>query len=597
MPTGPINFAADAIAGLLVKVLTPAAGTSVASTFLATGSCLTGTPVLVSGDANVASTPCASGLFSTAVTLPSGTGTRTIYFTQISSNGLTGSAALSVTLDQGPIFAILSPASGSSFQNGITITGTCEDALSIIVSGTGTVSSGTYTCSNGAFSIPLLYSANDGTKVITASQTNAGGQVTSITLSTIRASAPANPVLSISSPTANSIVGSSFLVSGACTAAYPVVISGDATGNTTSCSSGAFSATITPTAGDGAKVIRFTQTAVPGISGFVDLAVTVNTQGPTLTIASPAANSNFSTGYTLTGTCTNGLPITVAGTGTTSGGSYSCASSAYSIPIVYTANDEAKSVSISQTNALGYATTRTLSTNRVTPPATPVVAITSPAANATVGTTFTVTGTCSSNYSVVTSGNGTAAQAACSSGNFTASVTASAGDGVKNLTFTQTAAPGITGSANLQVTVTSAGPTLTLTGPANSSSAQVGITLAGACTNGLPITVSGSGTVSGGTYACSSGAYSIPVAYSDTDGAKSISVAQSNALGNTTTVTSNTTRNSDLWKTNPGLRYAPPTLVNPLEIGVATIAGRPGTGVYPTAVARGAYNSPTFDKT
>lgn len=121
---------------------------------------------------------------------------------------------------------------------------------------------------------------------------------------------------------------------------------------------------------------------------------------------------------------------------------------------------------------------------------------------------------------------------------------------------------------------------VTLTEPTSGASAPLGLTFRGACDNSRPVVVSGTGAANPGSYSCVNNAYSIPVAFTAGEGAKEIKVSQTNSRGITQTVGGTYQRTPHWAPGDTKLRWAPPTLVNPVELGVAAVEGRPGTGVY-----------------
>ncbi|QDK38534.1 hypothetical protein [Bdellovibrio sp. NC01] len=82
------------------------------------------------------------------------------------------------------------------------------------------------------------------------------------------------------------------------------------------------------------------------------------------------------------------------------------------------------------------------------------------------------------------------------------------------------------------LTIDTVPPALTLTSPANNSSWQSVVTLTGACEIGLAINVSGDFSGSPLSASCSSGSYSLPIALAGADGAKNMTVSQTDAAGN-----------------------------------------------------------------
>ena len=74
---------------------------------------------------------------------------------------------------------------------------------------------------------------------------------------------------------------------------------------------------------------------------------------PVVTIYAPAADSNVSSGLKLSGTCETGLALNVSESGLAAPVSPPCVNASYSVPIVVTEGNGAKTIQVSQTDAAG----------------------------------------------------------------------------------------------------------------------------------------------------------------------------------------------------------------------------------------------------
>jgi len=76
-------------------------------------------------------------------------------------------------------------------------------------------------------------------------------------------------------------------------------------------------------------------------------------------------------------------------------------------------------------------------------------------------------------------------------------------------------------------------PVVTISAPAENTSASAGVTISGACETGLVVNIAGSGIVQTPAQLCANGNYSANVVFTAGDGGKAVGVAQTDAAGNT----------------------------------------------------------------
>ena len=267
------------------------------------------------------------------------------------------------------------------------------------------------------------------------------------------------------------------------------------------------------------------------------LSRTYDSVAPSLTIATPAASSfTNQTSVVLSGGCETGLTVSVSGTGISTTGTTPCTSSAYSTSVALTSGDGVKNISVSQTDSAANTSTAALA---ITLDQTaPAIAFTSTAIQNqnSNGNSVTFTGSCESGLSIAIAGGTDSTTTTCSSGSFSYPVVAQSTDATRTYTFKQT------DLANNSTLITgnwirdSVAPALTLTSPAANFAAQTSITLTGACESGINVAISGTGILSSIAVACSASSYSQLVYFSSSDGAKAVTVAQTDLAGNTTSV-------------------------------------------------------------
>jgi hypothetical protein len=570
------NFVRDTTAPTLA-FSTPAANTSAQTGLTITGSCEAGLTVNLSGTglASPSTTTCASGTFSQAITFTSVDGTKAITISQTDAAGNTGSASRNFIKDTtAPTLAFLTPAANTEAKTGVTITGTCENGLTVDLSGSGLASPSTTTCLGGSFSQAIVFTGTDGTKTITVSQTDAAGNTGSASRNFIKDMTA--PVLTFTAPAAGASAKTGVTITGSCETGLTVNLSGAglASPATTTCSSGSFSQSITFTTGDGPKDITISQTDPAGNTGSASRSFVRDNVAPVLAFALPAANTEAKTGVTITGTCEAGLTINLSGTGLASPSTTTCASGTFSQAITFTTGDGAKAITISQTDEAG--NTGTASRSFVKDTVAPVLAFSLPAANTVAQTGVTITGSCEAGLTVNLSGTGLASPSTttCASGSFSQVITFTSGDGTKAITVSQTDAAGNTGSASRNFVKDATGPAVTIATPAANTPAQSSVTLTGNCETGLTLSFSGSGILSAFDGTCSGGTYSQTVFFSSGDGTKTITVSQTDAVGNLGTVSRNFIRDNAAPTLTQTLKASPVyTNTNTVSFGGACETG------------------------
>ncbi len=352
------NFNFDTKAPI-VTITSPAFNSQFENTFQLRGTCESVFDVIASGTgiAEKVSAPCINGAFTMSANLSLNLGNKEVIVSQTDEGGNRGDAFVTVrrieATGNAPVIAILQPAAGLVTKTGITLSGTCTVGLTVNFSGAVAANS-TTTCANGTFSAAINFSANDGNKTVTASQTNAQNVMGSASRNFIRDAT--NPIVTIANPMANSSFGAvAVTVSGACESGLTVALYGVGIVTTASanCVNGIYSGLVNLTAGDGAKEIRVGQTDAAQNFAVATVTVTRDEVAPLVSISEPLAGTVATNGVYLRGSCESGLPVSVTGSGVASLAQAQCNASTFAIDIIFSAMDGAKEVLVSQVDGAG----------------------------------------------------------------------------------------------------------------------------------------------------------------------------------------------------------------------------------------------------
>lgn len=529
------NFVRDSTAPA-IAITSPAPNFEAQTGVRLQGNCETGINVDISGSgvAGSSMTTCTAGKFDTNITFSPGDGVKMVIASQRDGVG-------NVTQDQrnfikdttAPIVKITAPADGSYVKSQITLVGTCESGVTVVISGTGLTSSVNSACTGGAFSQLLTLSAGDGTKAITASQTDNAGNQGSDSKSYNKDTT--GPAIAITAPAANTVAVSGVRIQGTCEPGFAISLSGAglASPNSAICSAGLFAVDILFTIGDGVKNIIASQTDANGNVGSDNRNFVSDTIAPVVKILAPAALSIVRNGFVLSGSCESGFNVMISGAGVASNSSVVCAGNVFSTSINLSAGDGVKNVVVTQTDAVG----NSGSDNRdfALDSMAPVVIIALPVANSYLGTNFTVSGACESGVTVVLTGGISSVNTACTGGGFSVAVTATSGDGVKTVTARQTDSAGNIGSDSKSYNIDTTAPVVRITAPAANINGQSGVELRGTCETGLEVVISGAGVEGTVRTPCTGAAFTQNISFSIGEGPKVVSVSQTDSVGNTGT--------------------------------------------------------------
>lgn len=404
----------------------------------------------------------------TSFTLSPGDGTKTVYlwikdsFNNVSALGTNDT----ITLDTvAPVIAFSNPAALSSHNASVTVSGSCEPGLSVVISGAGAQTTTTTACAAGVFSSTVAFSAGEGSKTLAITQTDSASNSTTVSRNYINDTLA--PTITIAAPTALTEAQTTLTLSGACETGLDVSIYGDlATPQTTSCTAGTYSQLITLSAGDGTKTVTAAQTDLAGNSSTVQRQFVKDTVAPALTqttLASPLYTNTNSVSYG--GACESGLTISVSRNGTPES-TTTCTTSSWSYTVATQTVDATYNYSFSQIDPAGNTTTVTSQWVRDT--VQPTLTLTT-AIYTTFTNTVTFSGTCEfglpANISV--SGQDTASTTCDAGGVWSYTVGAQTTNGLRVYTFTYTDRANNTTNIDGAWTRNVVAPVLTLTDSSN----------------------------------------------------------------------------------------------------------------------------------
>ena len=333
--------------------------------------------------------------------------------------------------------AISSPSDGySTNSRSIQIEGTCEDNTNLNLSGDfeGTP---TISCLNGAFSLPLTLTANDGIKSITVNQVDEANNETTVSLNINLDTLV--PVVSFNSPVDQVFVNNETVpVMGSCENGFNVTLTGDVINQVTvSCSGSTFTASVDLTNNDGVKTITAVQVDAATNSGDNSITVNLDTTPPEVRFTSPV--SGFRTklkNIDLIGSCEIGLGVKFTGD-IESELTAPCFVGTFTASLSLNSGDGVKNITVTQTDDVGNWESESIAVTLDTTP--PEVGFTSPNDSDFVGnTSIQLSGNCEIGLTVIFSGDiDGSPTTSCSSGDFLATINLTSGDGVKNITAAQ----------------------------------------------------------------------------------------------------------------------------------------------------------------
>jgi len=517
------------------------------------GGCISGYTVLLSGSAS-GSVTCASSAFSFNATAS----TDGQYTYQVIQKSLANvsSAAATVTWTRDTVAptkpTITAPATTPYYSNGntLTLSGACESAATVSLSGSATAST---SCVSSAYSFTVTKSV-DGTYTLNVKQTDlAGNASTTSSVTWIRDTVAPAPV-TVTSPNANPFGSgdSTIAIAGGCEANATVALSGAATGSIKCSATGAYSFNVNESV-DGTYDFSLVQTDLAGnpstASAFEWIRDTTIPSTPSIIAPSTDPYYSNQSNVTITVTCEAGLApadavVTLSGdvvasdvTSPAGSLTQNCTSSPVTF-VVHKTIDDSYTFTLEQENPNNGTTSASSSFTWVRDTSTPPTPnITNPASTPfTSPGNLTISGGCEANATVNLAGSSTQSMLCPLSGNYTFNVV-EATDATYNFSVTQTDLSGnVSGAATLAWIRNSSSLTPpTITNPAvnplvgNDSS----IAIQGGCTDGYQVVLSGNVTASDVTdpansltQTCAGGTYEFDVTKA-ADGTYTLSLNQS----------------------------------------------------------------------
>ncbi|MEQ1875334.1 MAG: hypothetical protein ABL958_01720, partial [Bdellovibrionia bacterium] len=544
----------------VISIASPTAASTHPVSITFTGSCETGIPIAVTGD--VASAPiaetCTASAFSFTATLTGPDGLRNVTVAQTDNATNTASDSVTVTLDDtDPALTITGPMVNTQDQTGLSMSGACETGLTITIAGDVTAPAN-FACPGVAYAVPVPFSAGEGPKNITASQTDAVGNVTTVSRVFIRD----NTAPSISM-TANPLNPTAIQ---AATFSFNATDANGVTGYQCQLDGGGFGACTSPKTyagplSDGAHTfdVRASDMAI-NISAIASYGWAVDTSAPTIAFTGPPAGLFAGATATLTGTCETGLTVSFTGD-VTGSPTDPCVATPFSKLVTFTLGDGAKNVTITQNDGAGNigSDIRSFTVDTIDP----TVTITGQPLLLTGlnGATFTFNGSDAngiSGYQCRLDGGGFGA---CTSPKSYAGLSSAphifevyATDNVGRNSVTQ----------SYTWTVDTVFPGLTSTAPLGGTYSPV-VLFTGACEDGLPINVIGDAFGAPYPETCSASGYSFNVTLNGPDGLRTVTLQQTDGAGNVTNIPVTVTRDG----TGPTVAITSPPVGQAASVGTA----------------------------
>lgn len=344
----------------------------------------------------------------------------------------------------------------------------------------------------------------------------------------------AGPV--ITSPAAHQPFNSKMKVSGTCVSGLPVLFRGSGVTETltASCDDGQFSLDVTFKTGDGVKELDVLQQDSAGTEIVDRQCFDQDTIAPKVVISAghSGAQAVGSRTIRLEGECESNLTVIIEGPQLNAPVTTQCQRGRFSADITFSGADGIKDVVARQEDRAG---------NRgqddqqyKTDTVAPLVTITSPAPLSTSRGNVVITGTCESGLRVLIQGDlqNRVSAVDCVSGNYTAPITLSPNDGVKNIEVSQTDVAGNIGRAERDLNKDASAPMIRITAPQPRTISTGSLSISGVCESGLTVVLSGNGLTTAVNTTCTGASFLQNVTLSSPDGEKNIVATQTDAMGN-----------------------------------------------------------------
>ncbi|NTX61907.1 hypothetical protein HUA74_14690 [Myxococcus sp. CA051A] len=523
-------------------------------------------------------------------------GSRTMTVTAKDAAGNTSpTAQRTFTVDKTPpaVPVIQTPASGAVVgATGTNFSGTAENSSTVTVHLDGNfVGTATAHATTGAWTVPASSSQGAGPHTVTATATDAAGNISSTAENafTVDAAAPDAPV--IQTPASGAAVGTAGTGfsgtaenSSTVTVLVDGLLIGTATAHTTT---GAWSLPNNTSLAEGSRTMTVTaEDAAGNTSPAAQRTFTVDKTPPAVpVIQTPAASTVVgATGTDFSGTAEANSIVTVLVDGLLIGTATAHATTGvWSLPTNTSLAEGSRTMTVTAEDAAGNtspAAQRTFTVDK-TPPAVPVIQ--TPASGAVVGAAGTdFSGTAEANSIVTVHVDGAfvgTTTAHATTGAWTVPASSSLDEGPHTVTATATDGVGnISPTAENAFAVDAAGPVVPLiqTPVAGTVVGSAGTTFSGTAENSSTVTVLVDGLLIGTTTAhATTGAWSLPNNTSLAEGSHTMTVTAKDAAGNTSPTAQ---RTFAVDKTPPAV----PVIQTPAS---GAVVGTAGTGFSGTAEA------------
>jgi len=416
-------------------------------------------------------------------------------------------------------------------------------------SSVGTTSSANGPLSSQSFtkswSVPAI---NTTTARFRVSFTDLAGNSSTVQSSTFEIDSIA-PALNYTAPADGSYHLSSTTIQGNCESGLSINISGDLQADfSIACSGSSFSQTVNFSDNDGTKAVSINQVDAAGNSTTQTRNFIRDELAPTMAKTGGISPdfTNLDTPNAWSGTCEGNYTIYVTGDESTS---FNCNSGSWNWTPSAKTSDGTYVYNLVQTDAAGNTSAPPLSLSWERDATPPAFNATSPIAinagetqsETRLVNNITVSGTCEGN-NVITISNTESDTISCSSSNWTWTSANYTTDASRTFTFTQADSAGNTSALSYTWVRDSNFPALSLDINSIKNNGSTAL-FSGTCENGLAINITGDQTASA---TCSSGTWSWTTSSTSSDLSNSYNFSQTNASSNTTTVTGDWVRETNL---------------------------------------------------
>ncbi|WP_238178691.1 Ig-like domain-containing protein [Methylobacterium oxalidis] len=554
--SAPVSVVVDTLPPA-APVITTAAGTTGDSTPTIAGTAEPGATVAIlsNGTQIGAATADAQGNFSftPGTALPDGSYTFTAAATDAAGNAGPASAAIGLTVDTGiPAAPTLTIAAGPTNDATPAITGTAEPNALVTISNGATTIGTVAADASGNFSFTPATALGDGPYTLTATATDAAGQVSpasaavAIVVDTAAPSAPT--VSSPGGPVADAtpaITGT-----GEPGATVTLLDGGTAVGTGTVAGDGTFTVSPTSPLGQGPHNLTVQLTDAAGNVGAASapVSVVVDTLPPAAPVITTAAGTTGDSTPTIAGTAEPGAMITVSNGGTVLGTTMADVSGNWSFTPGTALGDGAAQITATATDAAGNAGAASAPLALVVDTAAPAAPTVTSPGGPTADTTPAITGTgeAGATVTLLDGGNPVGTGTVGQDGTFTVSPTNPLGEGPHNLTVQLTDAAGNVGAPSnpVSVVIDTSIDTGTPAAFTVDATADGVLNAAEAATTGFTVSGLDAGTTAAATFTDGTRVVSVPVSADGTyaadlsslNGPVTTSLLLSDAAGNSATV-------------------------------------------------------------